>query len=238
VTEQINLEDIKLKLIEKLRESGWANKLKGFLQSSDFDKILIELYRFREEGKRFTPPLKQVFKAFEECPIKDLKVIIIGQDPYPYLNVADGIAFSCGNTGRIQPSLKFIFQEINKTIYNNEIIEHSPDLTRWANQGVLLLNSALTCQVDKVGSHYNVWKEFIAYTMDILNYTDSGLIFVLMGKQAQELESMIGEHHHVIKVSHPASAAYTKTTWDCSDMFNEINKIINGQNGPEFKITW
>ena len=72
----------------------------------------------------------------------------------------------------------------------------------------------------------------------ILNYTDSGLIFVLMGKQAQELEGMIGEHHHIIKVSHPASAAYTKTTWDCGDMFNEINKIINGQNGPTFKINW
>ena len=74
--------------------------------------------------------------------------------------------------------------------------------------------------------------------MDILNYTDSGLIFVLMGKQAQELESMIGEHHHIIKVSHPASAAYTKTVWDCGDLFNKINKIINGQNGPTFKINW
>jgi len=59
-----------------------------------------------------------------------------------------------------------------------------------------------------------------------------------MGKQAQELESMIGPHHHIIKVSHPASAAYTKTTWDCGNMFNEINKIINGQNGPTFKINW
>jgi uracil DNA glycosylase len=92
--------------------------------------------------------------------------------------------------------------------------------------------------VDKVGSHYAIWQEFIAYTMDILNFTDTGLIFVLMGKQAQELEGLIGEHHYVIKVSHPASAAYTKTVWDCGDMFNEINKIINGQNGPEFKINW
>jgi len=238
VTEQINLEDIKLKLIERLRTSSWADKLKGFLQSSDFDKVLAELYRLREDGKRFTPPLKQVFRAFEECPYDKLKVIIIGQDPYPYINVADGLAFSCSMTDKVQPSLKNIFAAIDSTVYPQQTIEHNPNLTRWANQGVLLLNSALTCQVDKIGSHYNVWKEFIAYTMDILNYTDSGLIFVLMGKQAQELESMIGEHHHIIKVSHPASAAYTKTTWDCSDMFNKINKIINGQNGPEFKINW
>lgn len=238
MTEQINLEDIKLKLIERLRTSSWADKLKGFLQSSDFDKILAELYRLREDGKRFTPPLKQVFRAFEECPYDKLKVIMIGQDPYPYINVADGLAFSCSMTDKVQPSLKNIFAAIDSTVYPEQTIEHNPNLTRWANQGILLLNSALTCQVDKIGSHYNVWKEFIAYTMDILNYTDSGLIFVLMGKQAQELESMIGEHHHIIKVSHPASAAYTKTVWDCGDMFNEINKIINGQNGPTFKINW
>ena len=238
MTEQINLEEIKYKLIERLRISSWADKLKGFLQSFDFDKILAELYRLREDGKRFTPPLKQVFKAFEECPYDKLKVIMIGQDPYPYINVADGLAFSCSMTDKVQPSLKNIFDAIDSTVYPEQTIEHNPNLTRWANQGILLLNSALTCQVDKIGSHYNVWKEFIAYTMDILNYTDSGLIFVLMGKQAQELESMIGEHHHIIKVSHPASAAYTKTVWDCGDMFNEINKIINGQNGPTFKINW
>jgi uracil-DNA glycosylase len=238
VTEQINLEDIKLKLIEKLRPSGWVDKLKTFLQSSDFDKILDELYRLRENGKRFTPPLKQVFKAFEECPHDKLKGIIIGQYPYFQLGVADGLAFSCSNTGKIQPSLKNIFEAIDSTVYDNEHREHNVDLTRWANQGVLLLNSALTCEIDKAGSHHFVWKDFIAYTMDMLNYTDSGLIFVLMGKQAQELESMIGEHHHIIKVSHPASAAYTKTVWDCDNMFNTCNTIIEGQNGPTFKITW
>ena len=238
MTEQINLEEIKLKLIEKLKPSGWANKLKGFIQSSDFDKILETLYKLREDGKRFTPPLKQVFRAFEECPIDKLKVIMIGQDPYPHFGVADGLAFSCSNTGKAQPSLKNIFEAIEYTVYEQFPTYQDTNLTRWANQGVLLLNSALTCQVDKVGSHYAVWQEFIAYTMDILNFTDTGLIFVLMGKQAQELEGLIGQHHYIIKVSHPASAAYTKTTWDCGDMFNEINKIINGQNGPTFKINW
>ena len=238
MTEQINLEEIKLKLIERLKPSGWANKLRGFVQSSDFDKILDTLYKLREDGKRFTPPLKQVFRAFEECPHDKLRVIMIGQDPYPHLGVADGLAFSCSNTDKPQPSLKNIFEAVNKTVHDDWPIKQDPDLTRWANQGVLLLNSALTCQVDKVGSHYAIWQEFIAYTMDILNFTDTGLIFVLMGKQAQELEGMIGEHHYIIKVSHPASAAYTKTVWDCGNMFNEINKIINGQNGPTFKINW
>lgn len=238
MTEQINLEEVKCKLVERLQPSGWATKLRGFIQSSDFDKILDTLYKLREDGKRFTPPLKQVFRAFEECPHDKLKVIMIGQDPYPHFGVADGLAFSCSNTGKPQPSLKNMFEAIERNVYEEFPTYQDPNLTRWANQGVLLLNSALTCQVDKVGSHYAIWQDFIAYTMDILNYTDSGLIFVLMGKQAQELESMIGDHHHIIKVSHPASAAYTKTVWNCGNLFNQCNKIINGLNGPSFKIEW
>lgn len=76
----IDLEEIKLKIINNLEGSGWATKLKSFIKSSDFDKILQKLYVLREEGKRFTPPLKLVFKAFENCPYNDLKVVIIGQD--------------------------------------------------------------------------------------------------------------------------------------------------------------
>jgi uracil-DNA glycosylase len=238
VTEQVNLEEIKLKLIEKLKPSGWATKLRGFIQSSDFDKILEVLYKLREEGKRFTPPLKQVFRAFEECPHDKLKVIIIGQDPYPHFGVADGLAFSCSNTMKSQPSIRIIFEALNETVFGGLPVENNVDLTRWANQGVLLLNSALTCQIDKPGSHTAIWKDFVAYTMDILNYTDSGLIFVLMGKQAQELEGLIGEHHYIIKTAHPASAGYSGTKWDCQNMFNEINKIIIGQNGYDYAIKW
>jgi uracil-DNA glycosylase len=238
VTQQINLEEIKDKLIDRLKPSGWSTKLKGFLQSSDFDRVLQNLHDERKNGKRFTPPLKQVFRAFEECPLNDLKVVMVGQDPYPYLGVADGIAFSCANTMKPQPSLQKMFEALNLTVYTHEPKEHNPDLTHWANQGVLMLNYALTCQVDKVGLHYTIWKDFIAYTLDILNFTNSGLVFVLMGSKAQELESLIGQQHYIIKTTHPAHASYTKQPWDCNDMFNEINRIINGQNGPQFKINW
>lgn len=238
MTQTINLAEIKEKLIEKLKPSGWANKLKGFIQSSDFDKILEALYTEREAGKRFTPPLKQVFRAFEECPEKDLKVIIVGQDPYPMLGVADGLAFSCGNTLKEQPSLKNIFEAVEKTVYQEFPTYQNPDLTRWANQGVLLLNTALTCQIDKIGSHYNIWQEFTMYLFDMLNFTNSGLIFVLLGAKAHELESVIGPNHYILKASHPASAAYTKTTWDCGDVFNKANDLIAQNNGPEFKINW
>jgi uracil-DNA glycosylase len=238
MTQSVDLVEIKEKLIEKLRPSGWAAKLKSYIQSSDFDKILSELYNLKEEGKRFTPPLKQVFRAFEECPSENLKVIMIGQDPYPQIGVADGLAFSCGNTKKPQPSLKNIFEAVETTVYQEWPTHQDPDLTRWANQGILLLNRALTCEIDKVGSHYDIWDDFLMYVLDILNFTSSGLIFVLLGAKAQELETLIGPNHYIIKASHPASAAYTKTTWDCNDLFNRVNDVIEKNNGITFKIDW
>lgn len=234
----INLVEIKEKLIEKLKPSGWANKLKGFIQSSDFDKILQTLYNEREDGKRFTPPLKDVFRAFEQCPEKDLKIVFIGQDPYPQLGVADGMAFSCGVTMKPQPSLRNMFEAIEETVYQGFPTYQDPNLTRWANQGVLLLNTALTCQVDKIGSHYSIWNEFVMYVFDMLNFTNSGLIFVLLGAKAQELESIIGPNHYILKASHPASAAYTKTTWDCKNIFLRANEIIEANNGKIHTINW
>ena len=234
----INLVEIKEKLIEKLKPSGWANKLKGFIQSSDFDKILETLYNEREDGKRFTPPLKDVFRAFEQCPETDLKIVFIGQDPYPQLGVADGMAFSCGVTMKPQPSLRNMFEAIEETVYQGFPTYQDPNLTRWANQGVLLLNTALTCQVDKIGSHYSIWNEFVMYVFDMLNFTNSGLIFVLLGAKAQELESIIGPNHYILKASHPASAAYTKTTWDCKNIFLRANEIIEANNGKIHTINW
>src|SRR5258706_195255 len=116
--------------------------MKTFLMSSDMDKILSELLTESQSGKRFTPPLKQVFRAFEECPYNDLKVIMLGQDPYPYTGICDGLAFSCSNTGKVMPSLRYIFKELEETVYP-EGYKWDPDLKRWSNQGILLINTAL-----------------------------------------------------------------------------------------------
>ena len=236
MTQTVDLQQIKAKLIEKLQPSGWATKLRGFVMSSDFDKIIETLYNERESGKRFTPPLKHVFRAFEECPLDSLKVVIVGQDPYPYLGVADGIAFSCGLTQKPQPSLQQIFQALSRTIPDANT--DNPDLTRWANQGVLLLNSALTCQVDKPATHQHIWHDFMMYLIDILTLSNSGLIFCLLGKQAQELESVITPAHYILKASHPASASYSGGTWDCNDIFNKVNVILTENNGPSHIINW
>lgn len=233
----INIEEIKEKLIKKLDGTGWDVKLRSFIKSSDFNEILENLHKQRENGKRFTPPLKYVFKAFEKCKLDNLKVVIIGQDPYPHMGVADGLAFSCSLTGKPQPSLKNVFQAIDETVYKDGR-EHNPDLERWAEQGVLLLNTALTCQIDKVGSHYDIWQDFISYVIDMLSLTNSGIIFVLLGAKAQELESLIGNNHYILKASHPASAAYSGGKWECNDIFNKANDIIEKNNGKDYKIQW
>jgi uracil-DNA glycosylase len=232
----MNLEEIKQKMFDKLEPSGWGRVFKSFIFSSEFDDILNKLWTLSQEDKRFTPPLKQVFRAFEECPYDSLKVVIVGQDPYPQLGVADGVSFSCSNTGRLQPSLKYILGEVNRTVYNGHEVSTDVDLTRWANQGVLMLNTALTTEVGKIGSHYDIWKPFTAYLLDWLSNYNTGVIYVYMGKKAEEWSVLTGDNNYKFYVKHPASAAYSGGKWDCMDVFNKISSIVETNSGTT--ITW
>lgn len=238
-TIQVDIQSVQEKLVDKLRPCGWADKLKAFIMTEDFALVLQRLKDMRDEDKRFTPPLKDVFTAFENCPYQDLKVVIIGQDPYPQLGVADGMAFSCSKTMQLQPSLKYLLEAVEETVYAGFPTQEDPNLTRWAKQGVLLLNTALTVEVNSIGSHYDLWQPFVTYVMDILSWNNPGLIWVFMGKKAQELESLVSSNHYKFMISHPASAAYQKASkWECDDVFNKINNILEQNNGPEFKIQW
>lgn len=232
----VDLDDIKLKLFEKLKPSGWADKLKTFIMSEDFDNILRQLLKDAQQGNRFTPVVKNLFRAFECCPYKDLKVVMMGQDPYPQLNVADGIAFSCSNTGRIEASLKFMYKELEETVYKDGFV-WDPDLARWSNQGILMLNCALTTNVGKVGSHYKIWQPFLAFLFDVLMYNNPGLIYVFMGKKAQEWAESIPDNNFKVFTSHPASAAHAELErWDSGDMFNKISNLVQKQFNE--KIVW
>lgn len=222
------IEEIKQKLFDKLEPSGWGRIFKSFIFSSEFTDILNKLYKLSTEGKRFTPPLKQVFRAFEECPYDKLQVVMIGQDPYPQLGVADGIAFSCSNTKKEQPSLRFILDEAQKMY---PFYDRPLDLARWSNQGVLMLNTALTVEVDKIGSHYDIWKPFTAYLLDWLNNYNTGLVYVYMGKKAEEWSELTGDNNHKFFVKHPASAAYNGSKWDSNDIFTKIHHLVKESSG-------
>jgi uracil-DNA glycosylase len=237
MNQKLDLEEIKDKLYARLENSGWSTKLRSFIYSTEFDKIITELARLSMDGRRFTPPLKQMFRAFEECPVNDLKVIVVGQDPYPQLGVADGIAFSCSNTKELQPSLRYLLDEINRTVYNGHPGSLDTDLTRWAEQGILLVNTALTTTVGKIGQHYNIWKPFLAYLFDYLTWNEAGLIYVYMGKQAQEWSEAVNDNNYKFFVSHPASAAYNQQErWNSDNLFVKINEVVEKQFNA--KITW
>lgn len=232
----VDLKEVQMKLYERLKPSGWGQQLKGFLLSDDFYSLLNKLLDQANDQKRFTPTIKQVFRAFEECPYDKLKVIIVTQDPYPYAGVADGIAFSCSNTGKIAASLKYIFKDIETNVYLDGY-EWNPDLARWSNQGVLMLNTALTTTINKVGEHYDIWTPFIQYLFDIITTKNPGLVYAFMGKKAQEWMKQIPENNILLSCSHPASAAHSeKEFWDSGDIFNRINDATHKQFNTQ--IVW
>jgi uracil-DNA glycosylase len=235
MSENKTLKDIQLKLYERLVPSGWGGKLKAFLLSNEFYEILSELYDQSQSGKHFTPMIKDLFKAFEECPIDDLKVVMIGQDPYPQPGVADGISFSCSKTGKVQPSLRYMFKEIEETVYPDGMT-WDPDLKRWSNQGVLMLNTALTCEISNIGSHIKLWKPFITYLFDILGHYNSGIVYIFLGNKAKVWSKDIPSINYKFFVTHPASASYKKQQrWDTGDMFNKVNTLLQDQYGEEIK---
>ena len=230
----MNLKEIQNKLYEKLEPSGWGRQLKMFLLSDEFYKILKTLYTDSQNKKRFTPTLKDVFKAFEECPYDELKVIIVGQDPYPRAGVADGIAFSCSNTEKVEKELKFFYEELERTF--EVIVEKNPDLKYISNQGVLMLNTALTCEVSKVGTHIDLWKPFMINLFDQLGTYNTGLVYIFLGQKAKEWSKHVPNSNYKFFAPHPVVAAYGKGYWNTGGLFKNVNKIL--KNNYDIEINW
>jgi uracil-DNA glycosylase len=234
---KLDIEDIKEKIHAKLKPSGWDRVLRGFIFSKEFETIIQTLAKQSKDGKRFTPTMRNWFRAFEECPYDQLKVVIVGQDPYPGLDQADGIAFSLKDAPVIQPSLDYMLKEINKTVYNGVNASRDKDLTRWANQGVLLINIALTTTIGKVGQHYLVWRPFIAYLFDWLTWHNNGLVYIYMGKKAEEWADAVNDNNYKFFTSHPASASYNNLEeWDSKNVFVETKEIL--KKNYNFEIEW
>ena len=134
------IDNLRNQLKVDVEKSNWGNILTPFIESKAFDEVVDSLVSLVNSGKRFTPKFKDVFNAFKECDYNDLKVVIVGQDPYPQLGSADGLAFSCSKKGKAEKSLQYI---------NKAIDTDHTDLRCWADQGVLLINTALTVEINK-----------------------------------------------------------------------------------------
>lgn len=181
------------------------------------------------------PHPDNIFKAFELCKYNNLKVVILGQDPYPQKDIATGIAFG-NSTDEISPSLNILKEScIDFTIPHNSIIFDN-SLESWCKQGVLLLNSALTCELNKPGSHTMLWRPFIKKLLINLSYRESGLIYILLGDNAKTFEPYINSKYNwVLKEKHPSYYARMNKLMP-STIFKETNKIL--KDNYNLKINW
>ena len=189
--------------------------------------------------KPICPAQSNVFKAFEVCPYDKLKVVMLGQDPYPQKEVATGILFGNKEGTRdedLSPSLQIIKEAaINFEIPHNCII-FDPTLESWAKQGILMINSALTVEMNKIGSHVMLWRPFIASLLKKLSENETGIIYVLFGKQAQTFKPYINKQFNtVLEENHPAYFARTVEAMPHT-VFEQISKLTKGTYG--MPITW
>lgn len=207
------------------------------------DNLALELGREYSKYTVFPEPNK-IFKAFELCKCNsDLKVVIVGQDPYnntfkynnKELPYAQGYAFGNPHEAKVlSPSL----QHIKNAVIESGWLFLNQDLENWQSQGILLLNTALTVRKNAANSHKELWSEFTINLIRELGKTQ-GLIWVLWGKEAQSYQKYINtEVSHIITAEHPAAASYANREWNYEDSFNRVNKIIEDLYGKEYKIIW
>ena len=157
-------------------EESWNNVLEKFF-NKDYFKLLVEKVRNEYKFNTIYPKGDKIFNAFNLCPFDSLKVVIIGQDPYHGKGQANGLSFSVEKNIKIPPSLKNIFIELKNNYPEYEY--SNGDLTRWANQGVLLLNSILTVRKSEPGSHTNIgWEKFTDFIIKNISSEKSNIVFL------------------------------------------------------------
>ena len=215
--------DLADKLIERLRPSGWADVLLPFLASVQFEEIITKLQREVAVGNRFTPPLKKVFRPFEDCPYSKLHTVFVGTEPYFTPEVADGLLLSTPNGGRKPAALVKFQREIAATVYKCER-EFQNDLGYIASQGVLLLNAALTTKIGEQAGHYSIWRPFMNYLFfDVLS-RNTDILFIYLGQAGHEYSDMLTGEHIQLFMEHPAQAP--REGWESHDIFGRINRLL------------
>ena len=213
----------------------------GWMRVIDKRELESVLSKLGPEYKRkpICPAQNSVFKAFEVCPYDKLKVVMLGQDPFPQKGVATGILFGNKKGTRdedLSPSLQIVKEAaINFEIPHNCII-FDPTLESWAKQGILMINSALTVEMNKIGSHTMLWRPFIASLLKKLSENKTGIIYVLFGKQAQTFKPYINKQFNIVlEENHPAYFARTGEAMPHT-VFEQISKLTKGMYG--MPITW
>ncbi len=184
-------------------DESWSRRLSGEFEQPYFT-ALRGFVREEYAAKIIYPPAKQVFRAFDECPFDQVKVVILGQDPYHGAKQANGLCFAVNSDIPAPPSLQNIFKEIESDL--GHPVSRNPDLSRWARQGVLLLNATLTVREGAAGSHQGKgWEQFTDAAVKALSDEREGLVFMLWGNYARRKGANIDRAKHlVLELAHPS----------------------------------
>jgi len=223
-----------MKNIFKNINNKWLKIIKSEL-NDDFLLKLNNILNEEMDKYKIYPHFKDIFTAYNLTDLKDVKVVIIGQDPYHGDDQAHGLSFSIRRGYKIPPSLRNIFKELCRDM-NIDYPLHG-NLEKWSKQGVFLLNSSLTVRRAEANSHKHLsWQEFTDATIKIISYKLDNVVFLLWGKDAQQKENLIDSNkHYILKTSHPSPFSARRGFVGC-EHFSKTNALLRKNNITE--IDW
>ena len=208
-------------------ESSWKSALAEEFGKPYFESLVRFLHKEKSDGQKIYPPGSQIFRAFDLTPVNELKVVILGQDPYHGPGQAHGLSFSVSAGIPAPPSLKNIFKEIESDL--GVKMSGYPDLEKWARQGVLLLNAVLTVRAGAAASHSKIgWEEFTDAVIRYISDNCEGVVFLLWGNFARSKSVLIdSSRHHVLEAAHPSPLA-RGAFFGCRH-FSQANALLKAQ---------
>lgn len=206
----------------------WYEALKDEFKK-DYYKNLFQTVNQEYHTRLIFPPANDIFNAFHLTPLKDVKVVILGQDPYHNNGQAHGLCFSVKKGVEVPPSLVNIYQELHDDL-GSEIPNHGC-LTKWAEQGVLMLNTVLTVRAHQANSHRGIgWEEFTDAAIKVLNAQDRPIVFILWGSPAQRKKVMLNNPKHLIlQAPHPSPLSAYRGFFG-SKPFSQTNRFLEENN--------
>ncbi len=209
-------------------EQSWKEMLKAEFNKPYFLQIVTHLKTERATGAVIYPPGQLMFNAFAHTPFDAVKVVLLGQDPYHNPGQAMGLSFSVPDGITPPPSLINMYKELKTDI--GMPIPKTGNLTKWANQGVLLLNAVLSVRANEPASHSKIgWMQFTDAVIRKISDEKKGIVFLLWGRFAQEKQVLIDEtKHHVLKAAHPSPFSADKGFFGCKH-FSRTNTILMNQ---------
>ena len=216
-------------------DASWKAHLQSEFEQPYFTD-LVTFVRNEYQTQQVYPPGKLMFNAFDKCPFDKTKVVILGQDPYHGRGQANGLCFSVNDGVTKPPSLINIFKEIQEDL--GQPFPASGNLERWAEQGVLLLNSTLTVREASPGSHQGRgWERFTDAVIKCINDQKEGVVFMLWGRYAQDKGKIIDpKRHFVLKAKHPSPMSANSGGWFGTKHFSQANNYLRGRGLEE--IVW